>query len=301
MAYPDMAMYKEEIKRCKRLYKGFSEAEPFIEAVCDAVERFFKDNAVEVLPVFDAGEAEEKMRKGESVRIATSMDPVIAIGLLKAISKATTKANPDLKNTLKELNSRYDEFLAAHTGQVTKDDLTSLRDSLIKDNVLEKDLATFLFSFLLSSLYRQQLDSIIEVLRTDLWEGGDCPLCGVKPHYGLLTQEEGKKQLDCWLCGTVWEHTRIKCPFCNNSDHERLGYFTLEDNENCRVNFCQDCCQYYKIFDTRKFHADGKVVLSIHNLATLNLDLVARKEGFTPGSRLEWVNDSELEKSDRQN
>ena len=165
---------------------------------------------------------------------------------------------------------------------------------MIKETVLEQDLATFLFPLMLSSLYRQYLQSSAEVLRTDLWEGGDCPLCGEKPHFGMLRPEDGAKQLECWLCGTRWVHTRIKCPFCNNEEQESLGYFTIEGNDICRVNFCKSCSHYYKIFDARKFQTDGDLILTVHNLATLDYDLKAREEGFTPGSGLEWVNEMEI-------
>jgi len=40
------------------------------------------------------------------------------------------------------------------------------------------------------------------------------------------------------------------------------------------------------------------LILAIHNLATLDYDFLAGKEGFSPCSGLEWVNESEL--PDRQ-
>ncbi|MGM0652363.1 MAG: formate dehydrogenase accessory protein FdhE [Bacillota bacterium] len=290
----DRAMWEEEIKRCKRLYDGFNDAEPLIRAVYNAAEDYFKNNPLDVVPHFDAEEAERKIRAGKSINLNPPIDTSAVIGLLIALNEALLRVNPKLKGTVKELDQKYEQFLNNSPVKVCKENVLELRDSLIEETTLEKDLATFLFSFLLSSLYRQQLYSINEVLRTDLWEGGNCPLCGEKPHFGYLAEESGKKMLECWLCGTGWEHTRIKCPYCENSDHEKLGYFTVEDNEICRVSFCKVCCQYCKLFDTRKFHADGKVALAIHNLATLGHDLAARKEGFLPGSNQEWVNDNEV-------
>ncbi len=290
----ERAKWEEEIKRCTRLYGSFNDAEPLIRAIYIAAEDYFKNNPLEVLPHFDAEEAEKMIRAGKCINLNPPMDTSVVAGLLKTLNEALLKVNPQLKGTVKELKQKLDQFQENSPNKVSKEDVLELRDSLIKETALEKDLATFLFSFLLSSLYQQQLYSINEVLRTDLWEGGNCPLCGEKPHFGYLAEESGKKMLECWLCGTEWEHTRIKCPYCDNSDHEKLGYFTIEDNEVCRVNFCQVCCQYCKLFDARKFHADGKVVLAIHNLATLGHDLAARKEGFLPGSKLEWVNDNEV-------
>lgn len=290
----DRTMWEEEIKRCTRLYGGFNDAEPLIRAVYNAAEDYFKNNPLDVVPHFDAEEAEKMIRIGTSINLNPPIDTSAVTGLLKALNEALLKVNPKLKDTVNELEQKFEQFQNNSPDKVSKEDVLKLRDSLIKETTLEKDLATFLFSVLLSSLYRQQLYSINEVLRTDLWEGRDCPLCGEKPHFGYLAEESGKKMLECWLCGTEWDHTRIKCPYCDNSDHEKLGYFTIEGNEICRVNYCQVCCQYCKLFDVRKFHADGKVVLAIHNLATLGHDLAARNEGFLPGSNQEWVNDNEV-------
>ncbi len=290
----ELAVCEKEIKRCSRIYKGFRDAEPFIGAVCKSVSSFFQENPVTLLLVFDAEEAEDQIRAGNSIGLNPPLVTEDVVELLKRISKAVAKTNPKLKGTVKILNERFDNFLSDSPAEVSKEDVLNLRDSLIKETVLEKDLATFLFSILLSSFYRQQLKSIVEVLRTDLWEGGNCPLCGEKPHFGMLKPDDGAKQLECWLCGTEWLHTRIKCPFCNNEEQEELGYFTAEDSELCRVNFCQSCCHYYKIFDLRKYIEDGEVVLTIHNLASLSYDLLAGQEGFSSGSGLQWVNDNEV-------
>ncbi len=285
---------QEEITRCNRLYDGFSNASPFISAICSAACEYFKEHPLTPLPAYDQGEAEDLIRAGRSLTLNPPLKAKEVVGLLKSFGKATVKANPKLKATVKEINEYLDQFLLDSQEEVSRKDVFNLQDLLIKETELEEDLATFLFSFLLYSFYRQYLQPTSEVLRTDLWEGGDCPLCGEKPHYGLLRSEDGAKQLECWACGTQWLHTRIKCPYCDNTDMEKLGYFTVEDNEKVRVNYCQKCCQYYKIFDVRKFHADGDVVLTIHNLASLDYDLLARREGFTPGSCLEWVNKDEI-------
>ena len=285
---------QEEITRCTRLYENFGDASPFINAVCKAAYEFFKENPVTPLPAYDKDEAEKLIRAGKSLSLTPKLKTKEAVGLLQSFGRAINEANPKLKRTVKQINVYLGQFLLDAPEDVSKEELFSLRDSLIKETELEEDLATFLFSFMLFSFYRQYLQPTSEVLRTDLWERGDCPLCGVKPHYGQLRPEDGAKELECWLCGTKWLHTRIKCPYCDNTDMEKLGYFTVEDNEKIRVNYCQRCCQYYKLIDARKFHADGGIVLAIHNLASLTHDLLARREGFTPGSGLEWVNKDEI-------
>jgi len=284
---------QEEINRCKKIYKDFKDAATFIDAVCAEAANFFEENPVTPLPVLDEDMATTRIRAGNSLEMHPRLKTADVVNLLKRFNDAVIKANPGLKKIMKQVNESLDSFLANSADEVTKEEIFALRNSLIEETELEQDLATFLFSFMLTSFYRQHFKSTYEVLRTDLWEGGDCPLCGEMPHYGQLRADDGAKQLDCWLCGATWVHTRIKCPFCGNTEREDLGYFTVEGDDKVRVNYCKKCCQYYKLIDARKFHADGELVLAIHNLASLTHDLLARQEGFTPGSGLEWVNRDE--------
>ena len=286
--------WEEEIERCTRLYEGFADAAPFVKAVYQCVDRFGEDHPITPQPAVDPEEAADMLRAGRSLGANPAIDTEDAVQLLTRISEALLEANPELEATLKILEEKLVQFLLNSPDEVSKEDMWSLRQVLVKDTELEQDLATFLFSTTLSSLYKQYLQLTAEVLRTDLWQGGDCPLCAEKPHYGLLRPEDGAKELECWLCGTKWVHTRIKCPFCGNEEQDDLGYFTVEDQEICRVSFCQRCRQYLKIIDARKFDASGGIILSIHNLASLSHDLLARQEGFAPGSGLEWVNPGEI-------
>jgi len=290
--------YGKELEKCTLIYKGFSDSEPLIKLIYGAIDTYFRENTLIPLPVIDLEDSTDRIRAGESINLNPVLETAAVVELLKKMSEVLLKVNPRLKETVTHLNEGFDCFLADFPTGVSKKDIYGLRDRLIKETVLEQDLATFLFSIMLSSFYRQHLQSSAEVLRTDLWEGGECPLCGERPHFGMLRPEDGAKQLECWLCGTKWLHTRIKCPFCENEEQEDLGYFTAEESEVCRVNFCKACCRYYKIFDARKLNSDGDLILSIHNLATLDHDVLARKEGFTSGSVLEWVNENEV--SDRQ-
>lgn len=280
----------EEIERCTRLYEGFAHVAPLVTAVYESVYKFFDGYRVTPQLTVEPKEAADRMRTGRSLEVDFDIDTKDVIELLKRISEALAEVNPKLKGTVKELKESIERFALNSPAKVTKNEIWHLRDSLINDAILEQDLATFLFSTMLSSFYRQFSQSIAGVLRTDLWEGGNCPLCGEKPHYGLLRPKDGAKELECWLCGTRWLHPRIKCPFCGNEKQEELGYFTADNREICRINYCKQCHQYCKMIDTRKFETGSDVFLPVHNLATLSYDLLARQEGFTPGSGLEWVN-----------
>ena len=295
MIFMPLENIKEELDRCERLYSNFNEARPFIKAVFKSVYNYFESNPVTPIPAVEEDKATDMIRNGESLELNPEIETRIVVDLLLSISEPMMEANPKLKKTVQQLKEHLEQFSADAPALINKEKVKSLQTLLIKETVLEQDMGTFLFSIMLSSLYRQHLYKTAEVLRTDLWEGGNCPLCGEKPHFGMLRPEDGAKQLECWLCGTRWLHTRIKCPYCNNEEQEDLGYFTVENQEICRINYCQRCCQYYKIIDARKFSGNSvDVALVIHNLATLSHDLLARQEGFKPGSGLEWVNENEI-------
>ncbi|MFU8794916.1 MAG: formate dehydrogenase accessory protein FdhE [Dethiobacteria bacterium] len=298
-----MTGYEKEIERCKKLYVNFSEGAGYIKAVFDALKKYYEKHGNQLsqleLTIPSAEESAEMMRQDESLNLRPDINTALFSELFKLVCLETTKANPVIKETIATVVDKTITFLSEEGEIVSLEKIKAFRDLLIKETAIEKDMATFLFSIVLSSIYRRQLESISKVLRTDLYEGGECPLCGEKPHYGMLRNDDGAKHLECWLCGTSWVHTRVKCPYCSNDDREELGYFTVEGNDMCRVNYCRNCCRYCKIIDARKFGMDGKVILAIHNLASLEYDLLARKEGFFPGSGLEWINEED-EAIDRQ-
>jgi formate dehydrogenase maturation protein FdhE len=291
--------YEQEVTRSKKLYDDFSDGADYVESIFRVLDRYFSKNLTTLvpaeLPISQAEEATDLMRKDQSLHFKPDLETNLFVNLFNIVCKETAKNNPALKSVFNEIQDKTDSYFADKQALISFDEIDKFRQLLIEERAIENDMATFLFSIVLSSIYRRQLESIAEVLRTDLYEGGDCPLCGEKPHYGMLRAEDGAKQLECWLCGTRWVHTRVKCPYCCNEEREELGYFTVEGKEICRVNYCRACSSYCKIFDLRQLNMDGDLVLAIHNLATLNHDLLAGKEGFKPGSGLLWVNAVDLE------
>jgi FdhE protein len=117
----------------------------------------------------------------------------------------------------------------------------------------------------------------------DGWNHGHCPLCGGLPVMGELADEEGKKKLQCGICASSWEFTRLKCSHCGNTEHDTLEYFTAHGEPGYRVDICRKCFCYLKVVDSRE--AGKGLPLDIEDIATLHLDLLAQKEGFTQGKK----------------
>jgi len=286
--------WQKDLKRCTRLYEGFTDAAPFFTAVYECVQEFFEKRPVKPGPPVDPEQAEDSLRTGTSLQVNVPLDTKDMVDLLQSTGIVLAEANPKLKDAAGVLRKYAEQLAPDYPESILKQDVRDLCERLVSDGDWEQDLATFVYTLTLSSFYKRSLKDTAESLRTGLWVEGHCPLCGEKPHYGILRADDGAKELDCWLCGTGWVHTRIKCPYCGNEEQEDLGFFTIEGQETCRVNVCRRCHQYCKIIDGRRLKGAGRVFLDIHNLASLSYDLVARQEGFTPGSGLEWVNAEEM-------
>jgi len=292
--------YQEEIERCRRLYRGFSDIEPFIQKTFQKVFLFLENNNREGLldkVTLEENKVGSKFKNGESIGINPTIKTETFLSFLKELGEVVFLVNPDLKISMEKFQKYLEKFQEQAEERVNREEIIGLKNFLLEEKIIAPDMATFLFTTALSATYRFNLEDIIKKIPADLWEGGNCALCGEKPHFGMLRSEDGAKILECWLCGTQWVHTRIKCPFCSNTEQEELGFFTVEENDLCRVHFCNQCGCYYKIFDKRKI-AGENLVLPVHNLASLAYDLLAKEEGFFPGSGLEWVNENEKGEND---
>jgi FdhE protein len=124
------------------------------------------------------------------------------------------------------------------------------------------------------------------------WWEGYCPLCGAWPVLSEYVGLERKRQLRCGRCGTGWAIPLLRCAFCDQTDHEQLGYLTPEGNggEDARkVEVCNSCKGYLKGLATVRALAPAAILLD--DLSTVHLDVVALERGYErpdrPGFALE--------------
>jgi FdhE protein len=110
-----------------------------------------------------------------------------------------------------------------------------------------------------------------------------CPLCGGAPIMGELVGEEGRMELHCGSCGQSWPGARRQCCSCGNRDEASLEYFTAGQEPGYRVNICRQCSGYLKVVDSRVV-GEG-LPMDLEDLATLQLDLLAQREGFSKGKQ----------------
>jgi len=122
------------------------------------------------------------------------------------------------------------------------------------------------------------------------WWEGYCPLCGAWPVVAEYAGLERKRQLRCGRCGTAWAVPWLRCVFCDETDHEQLGYLTPESDEQMRrVEVCDTCRGYLKGVTTVRPLAARAILLD--DLMTVHLDVAALERGYKrperPGYALE--------------
>ena len=111
------------------------------------------------------------------------------------------------------------------------------------------------------------------------WWEGYCPLCGAWPVLAEYVGLERKRQLRCGRCGTGWALPMLRCAFCDETDHERLGYLAPDGDEEMRkVEVCKTCQGYVKGLTTVRALAPWAILLD--DLATVHLDVVAIERGY---------------------
>jgi FdhE protein len=145
---------------------------------------------------------------------------------------------------------------------------------------MEEDFFDLIELFLEESL-RPSLEIVAQkyadVIARSEWSEGYCPICGKEPKIGQIRGEEGRF-LFCNQCGFEWHFLRIKCPFCSNEEQQSLSYFTVEGDEQYRVDVCNECKRYIKIVDFRESKREPN--LDVEDIATLHLDILANEEGY---------------------
>jgi FdhE protein len=116
-------------------------------------------------------------------------------------------------------------------------------------------------------------------LPDERWPHGYCPICGSWPAIAEFRGLEQMRFLRCGLCAMAWEFPRLKCPYCGNDDHRRLGYLHPEGEESkWRIATCDDCRGYLK--STAAMTPLAPARLLVLEVATLPLDLIAADRGF---------------------
>ncbi|HEX5438139.1 MAG TPA: formate dehydrogenase accessory protein FdhE [Gemmatimonadaceae bacterium] len=128
----------------------------------------------------------------------------------------------------------------------------------------------------------------LSTLAARVWQRGYCPACGAWPSLVEMRGIERERRLRCGCCGADWPLPILRCAFCGETDHHRLGSLLPEgEGQYRRIETCEHCHGYLKAVMT--LGALPLRILARHDLATVPLDLVAQDRGYARPSRPGWA------------
>ncbi len=108
---------------------------------------------------------------------------------------------------------------------------------------------------------------------------GVCPCCGGAPVASLIvawTPADKARYLACSLCGTQWNHVRIRCIACGSG--EAITYQSLDEvSKDIQVETCGTCHSYIKHLHQ---HRDPGLDPVADDVASYGLDLKIAEDGF---------------------
>ncbi len=196
----------------------------------------------------------------------------------------------ELLESLPELQEENLSQLLNRKGGNNPENVESyLRDNAVHDKCnIEPEVITNIIFTALSPFYMNYAGKAAEITDFSLWSNGFCPVCGQKPMMAMLRSEDNARILECWLCHTQWKFSRLECPYCNNKDYYKMGYFFVDEEKSRRINVCEHCKSYIKTISLKEIA--GNVILDVENLCTMNLDLAAQEKGYKPGQDLSLLN-----------
>lgn len=198
--------------------------------------------------------------------------------LLEIFNAQNPQKYKALRDLMKEKNFSFFSFLKSLcAGQIDEENLS--RELGPEGSLLFFFLVQVLRPFLEKQAQQWEKERIKDVS----WGYGYCPFCGGYAGMGEL-REEGQRILHCSLCFTEWSYARLKCPYCMNTDQQKLSYFQVEGEADKRVDVCLLCQQYLKTIDSRE--REKPLDWEIEDYLTLYLDFLAQEEGFRRPAKL---------------
>ena len=110
----------------------------------------------------------------------------------------------------------------------------------------------------------------------------NCPVCGspaALSHVAMATGIDGREREQyCNVCGTVWPFDRMRCGVCGVDNPARLHYFHAEGDESHRLQNCDECGRYQRVF----FEESLEIPVSpeVEDVVMAKLDAIALDPRF---------------------
>ena len=158
-------------------------------------------------------------------------------------------------------------------------------DAMYQKIAAELDIADTTLGFISYNSLKPSLavcaDQLSSYLNTEEpWLKGYCPICGSPPVLSIL-KDGGDRSLICSFCWHPWSVKRVFCPFCENRDGKTLHYFYNEEENEFRVDLCDNCKKYLKTLDSRE--TERMIYPPLEQITSLHLDYKAKEMGYESG------------------
>ena len=116
--------------------------------------------------------------------------------------------------------------------------LGSATEAIGVDRVLARSVVRLALLPVLSRLSER----LASIRPEGIWERGDCPNCGNAPALAESRGLEQGRRWRCGLCSADWAGHRLRCPFCDETDHRQLHYrFAEGEPDRYRLGLCDSC------------------------------------------------------------
>ena len=277
-----MNVAETNIKHIKTAVKEIKNKKPGLEEMLNLYEQIFilqeKTKALISLPEFTISDEILALKIKEKFPLVNisqfqldyKASETLLLDIIDLMSNKEIK-DDEISNAIKQLSSLIQD------GKIIPKELF---DSFIKEDEsyfeminekyqINKEITGFLvFNSLKPSLISFS-EKISPYLENTKWEKGYCPVCGSMPELSVF-EKDGKRFLICGFCNHKWASKRIYCPFCENTDHETLQYFSIDDEEEYRVDTCDKCRCYIKTINTEQTTREIYFPLESHTTQYIN-------------------------------
>jgi FdhE protein len=264
----------EAFERARRRHPGLAEMLDFYEKLVR------EQHAVAVIlnpAAVDESLLRDRMGRGEPLlsRREFPLDLPATEQLFRTICRLAKERGPEVRAAAEEIES------ARNGGELDLQEL--LRGTVAEEGFAfgvadQRNLDPELLNTLAEASIRPNVQAVAKTLgsQVDLgrWVRTICPVCGSEPTFADLRGQElaASRYLHCGFCGWAWPVRRLGCPFCDNTDHNRLQTLIIENHLSCKLEVCEVCRRYLKLVDCKEFIG---VIPEIEVLITPHLDLAA--------------------------
>ncbi len=273
-----MEILQTKLERIEDLKSGketFKEIFEFFEKIF--IEKDAVNRAIESFDDYpDKDGILIRLKEGFPIADSGSFNPDMAVlekyffTLLEIMAEKNSEEVKYIKAKVAGTDGGFNAFFEKLTAEDADKHISSFKKG--------KDILVFITKESLKPFLGKYCEGIKEEITEENFAGGSCPVCGSFPFISELRGEEGKRYLVCPDCQMEWTHDRFKCPFCGIEEQKKMEYFTPEKESRYRVMLCKSCSHYLKVLDFREM--EKPPVFEVEHLATLHLDVIAKKEGY---------------------